>query len=83
MKKEQQQINPPLLPELYSALAAAKFFNEDKTGNGIYHIASDQSGTINWSDIPEINDNENFVRKQFAQTIRFSLASKEIYCPLY
>lgn len=76
-----KQINPPLLPELYSALAAAKFFNEDKTGSGIYHIASDQSGTINWSDIPEINDDENFVRKQFAQTIRFSLASKEIYMP--
>lgn len=76
-----KQINPPLLPELYSSLAAAKFFNNENSEKGIYHIASNNAGEINWSDIPEINGDEKFVKKQLAQTIRFALAGKEIYIP--
>jgi len=75
------QINPPLIPELYGALAAAKFFQEDEGENGIFHIANNNETEVQWSDIPEINEIDNFVRDKISQLVRMSIANKEIYQP--
>ena len=76
-----KQINPPLLPELYGALAAARFFQEENNERGIFHLANNDQTEVQWTDIPEINDTDHLVRDKISQLIRMSIANKEIYQP--
>jgi hypothetical protein len=86
------QRNPPLLPELYAALAAVRFFRNGAGKNEkVLHIAcngdagdaGDAGGkpVLGWSDLPGINSEEP-VKPALARLIRFSLALRNIYGPL-
>ena len=52
-----EQVNPPLAPELFGALAAAKFFSEERAGGGgeqrpnLHVIAREAPSRLDWSDL--------------------------------
>ena len=58
-----QQVNPPLAPELFGALAAAEFFSEHRTGsadrksqdgNNLHIIARAEVSRLDWEDLPAV-----------------------------
>jgi len=57
-----EQVNPPLAPELFGALAAAKFFSEERAGGGgeqrpnLHVIAREAPSRLDWSDLPPVTD---------------------------
>ena len=76
------QKNPALLPEIFTALAASKFFSDTSIEEGIYHIARNDDESFGWQDLPPINDKDNkFVKKSISQFTRTALSYKEIYYP--
>jgi len=76
-----EQINPPLLPELYSCLSASRFFTQDDitsinsedSSSKIFHICRENANKLTWSDLPSINDNLNEVKDLLAQFTRTSV----------
>jgi len=61
------QANPPLAPELFGALAAARFFREERDGGErgggdrparLQVIARDTPGRLDWADLPSVTDRE-------------------------
>ncbi len=75
------QINPALLPELYSSLAASRFFLNTSSEKGIFHIARNENNPFSWEDLPSINDQERTVKDNLAQMTRIALSYREIYYP--
>ena len=74
------QINPPLLPELYSCLSASRFFLQDKKNlltedrnRKIFHICRDKENEFNWSDLPSVNENLSEVKDLLGQFTRTSV----------
>jgi hypothetical protein len=81
-KGGQRQVNPPMIPELYGALAAAHSFKSDDGGeSNIYQIGRDSSDALTWDDIPTVGGDENEVRSKVSQLIRFATAYLYIYRP--
>lgn len=83
-----EQVNPPLIPELYAGLAACHFFRIDKQSLPqsrsesayVQLVGRDQAGTLTWNDIPSPdpkNDAEPVQR--FGQLLRFALLDRYIY----
>ena len=74
------QNNPALLPEIFTALAASKFFSDKNIEDGIYHIARNDDESFGWQDLPSIDDKDNkIVKKCISQFTRTALSYKEIY----
>jgi hypothetical protein len=81
-KGGQNQINPPMIPELYGALAAAHFFSpENKDADGIYQIGRRNIGEVGWEDLPPIGRDPNEIKAKLGQVVRFAVAYKYIYEP--
>jgi len=87
------QQNPPLLPELYGALAALRFFHADGAGVGSpvfssigYTHGDSGSDTISWRDLPEVVPTEpattDTVKHRVAQLLRAAFVYTRIYGPL-
>ena len=81
-KGGQNQINPPMIPELYGSLAAAHFFStEEITSRSIYQIGRRNSNEVGWPDLPAIGRDPNEVANKLGQLIRFAVAYKYMYQP--
>jgi len=81
-KGGQNQINPPMIPELYGALAAAHFFSpEHENADGIYQIGRRDRGEIGWGDLPPIGRDPNEIKAKLGQLVRFAIAYKYVYQP--
>ena len=69
------QRNPPLVPELFAALAAAKFFRTpaaDAPPGTEYHcIARNAEDALTWRDLPEVVEKEHRVAGAYASWLRF------------
>jgi hypothetical protein len=82
------QRNPPLLPELYAALGAARFFRNGTGKNEkVLHIACNADAEnegrkpiLGWGDLPGVSPDEP-AKPALARLIRFSLALRNIYGP--
>jgi len=76
------QNNPALLPEIFTSLAASKFYADSNIEEGIFHIAKNDDESFSWQDFPSIDlNNNNYVKKCISQFTRTALAYKEIYYP--
>ncbi|CBS86078.1 tubulin-like doman-containing protein [Azospirillum lipoferum] len=80
------QCNPPLLPELYGALAAAGFFHGGAIPNAkVLHIARNAAPTLTWDDLPAIASPpgaSSDVKAALGGLLRFAVAFRAIYAPL-
>ena len=69
------QRNPPLVPELLAALAAARFFRtpaQDAPAATVYHCHARSVGdTFAWHDLPEVVEDERRVADVYASWLRF------------
>ena len=77
------QNNPPLFPEIYSALGALKFFsseNKISENQEIFHIGKNDSDEILWSDIPNVSNSLNS-KENIAKLIRFAFSYNWMYGP--
>lgn len=75
----QAQENPALLPEVYGALAAARFFEADdgQTGESeVYTVARARSETVTWSDLPSPQGDNHLPLKALGRLLRFGAAWK-------
>ena len=76
------QENTPLVPELFSALAASKFFQESELQKGYLISARDDKDKIGWEQFPKVtDDNPGEIRDKMGQLIRFSFAYLHAYHP--
>ena len=77
-----EQVNPPLAPELFAALAAAKFFSEERAGGvprggeqrpNLHVIAREKPSRLDWSDLPPVTDKDDDGRtaSAYASWLRF------------
>jgi hypothetical protein len=81
-KGGQNQINPPMIPELYGALAAAHFFSsENDSEQGIYQIGRHNIGEVGWEDLPPIGKDPDEIKAKLGQLVRFAIAYKHVYQP--
>ena len=81
-KGGQNQVNPPMVPELYGALAAAHFFStENQNASGIFQIGRRDKGEIGWADLPPIGQNPNEIKAKLGQLVRFAITYKYVYQP--
>ena len=78
------QTNPPLLPELYAALAAMEFFRSPNDGAEpeMHLTASDDrpGNKIEWSDLPDIGGSRD-PQNALGQLIRFCVMFGQVYGP--
>jgi len=74
-----EQVNPPLAPELFGALAAARFFSEERAAGSdkggeqrpkLHVIARGDPGRLDWSDLPPVTDDRN-TASAYASWLRF------------
>lgn len=75
---DNDQVNPPLLPELVGAMAACRFFST-KIGNGppqVLACAQANAGAFTWSDLPSPTDDLDAPYKALGRLLRFALAWK-------
>ena len=87
----QKQANPPMVPELYAGLAAARFLAASGTFDGtrFYKIGTRQEGEVEWSDLPPVLENvgestdvaRERVRSALARQLSFSFAFRRVYRP--
>jgi hypothetical protein len=76
----QEQENDPHWAELYAALATVEFFKDSELKMSGYHvIAREKTGALQWSDLP--NHNEE-VKTKILQMARFSFAFLSSYYPM-
>ena len=72
------QTNPPLLPELFSALAAWDFYSSPAGAKPrVMRAGRKDADTVDWSDLPEPT---GAARSGFGQLVRFGLAYRYAYC---
>lgn len=80
------QSNPPLLPELYGALAAARFFHGGpEEGAKVLHIAKNATSDLTWDDLPTVTlpiGAGSDVKAALGRMLRFATAFRGIYGPL-
>lgn len=81
------QHNPPLMPELYAALAAARFFAQDNQGahrGQTLHIGYDSARpALGWSDLPGVRrEDGGEIKTSLGQALRFAHAYSRVYGPL-
>ena len=81
-----EQANPPLLPELYPALAARKFFSEASLPpQRVFYTGRKEhdEDQFNWEDLPEIDGvgGKPGVKDKLGQLLRFAIAYKWQYRP--
>jgi hypothetical protein len=77
------QNNPPLFPELYTALGALRFFSAENSiseNQEIFHIGKNESNDILWSDIPNVSNSLNS-KDYLSKLIRFSFSYNWMYGP--
>ncbi len=73
------QANPPLLPEIYAALAAQDFLRGASAGiKPIVRIDRKEPGAIAWHDFPSGSD----LRERVGQLLRFALTFRAVYGPI-
>jgi hypothetical protein len=87
------QCNPPMLPELYAAFAAADFFARPfpprqpggavaKRVGRVFQMGIGDAARIEWSDVPSIwGDNPRSAREALGQALRTAYAYTRIYAP--
>ena len=84
---KQAQHNPPLMPELYAALAAAEMFGGKHVSRAkaasIFAIAGEKDDEIGWSDLPSTisGPGDRNVYQSLARWMRFNFAWRYIYRP--
>lgn len=80
------QHNPPLMPELYAALAAARFFDQVAfpLPSQILHIGYDSDRpALGWADLPGIRrEDGDEIKASLGQALRFAHAYSRVYGPL-
>jgi hypothetical protein len=76
------QLNPPLIPELYAALAACDFFQSDEISDyPVFQIGRENIELVSWDDLPGVDKFEYDLREAIGQLVRFSVAYKFVYLP--
>ena len=81
------QENPALIPELYSGLAACRFFgmrsqNQESVATPrVYALGQNERGKIDWDDLPSVNDRRGEAREKLGRLLRFCFAFKWVYGP--
>lgn len=76
----QNQENEPHFIELYAALAAADFFNDQKE-NGYIMVARKSNEKIVWEDLPDSRGTK-FIKEKLGQMTRFAFAYISTYYPM-
>ena len=79
------QHNPPLMPELYAALAASRFFAQGVSADHrVLHIGYDsERPALGWGDLPGVQREEGSeVKAGLGQALRFAHAYSRVYSPL-
>jgi len=73
------QSNPPLIPELYAALAAVDFFsaNESNAPGGVLLAGRSEGGKVGWNDLPSVGGVS--IQDRLGQLTRFCWAYHYIY----
>jgi len=78
------QCNPPLLPELYAALAAARFCRLESAEGPVLRTGRSEGVAVGWADLPRVDDDDfDRVRRQMAQFLRFCVAERYVYAPSF
>jgi hypothetical protein len=75
------QRNPPLIPELYAALAAARFMGQPPSGEVVQYIGH-TPGVLSWHDLPGVVDGtgrELSAREHLGRLLRFAQAFNAVY----
>lgn len=73
-----KQVNPPLAPELFGALAATKFFRENRedgegtTSPSLHFISRNDELALTWDDLPKVPNTKLSVKKAYATWLRFN-----------
>lgn len=83
------QENPAMVPEMYAALAAARFLRGGVGRKGAFHtIGIKDRAEVTWSDIPSINQGGNLpktsrleVSMALSQLLRFCFAFRRVFLP--
>jgi len=78
-----RQKNPPLLPELLSALAACRFFRAKEAAQRKVLRAGRSDSSVTWEQIPQIdrNGNGHDTKQQLGCLLRFAIAYLMAYHP--
>lgn len=73
------QENPPLAPEVFAGLAAARFF-QDKSGkterSEVYTVARAETDTLTWSDLPSPVADSHAPLRAIGRLLRFAASWK-------
>ena len=76
------QRNPPLVPELYAALAASGFLSTDPVPDQpIQYTGRSDGKAVGWNDLPDAGGGRN-LRSQLGQLLRFAQAYTNVYAPV-
>ena len=79
------QHNPPLMPELYAALAATRFFAQGASADHrVLHIGYDsERQALGWGDLPGVQREEGSeIKSSLGQALRFAHVYSRVYSPL-
>lgn len=85
-----EQINPPMGPELYAALAAMRHFTIDRIeGRNLYHCARANAAALTWDDLTPITDEmapespggRDHIRRSLIGHLRFCILFNRVYRP--
>ena len=79
------QHNPPLMPELYAALAATRFFAQGASADHrVLHIGYDsERQALGWGDLPGVQREEGSeIKSSLGQALRFAHVYSWVYSPL-
>lgn len=75
------QRNPPLAPELFAALAAARFMARSPSGETVQYIGC-TPGVLSWHDLPGVVDSTGKqlgAREHLGRLLRFAQAFNSVY----
>lgn len=86
-KGGKDQVNPPLPPELYAAIAAANFFAEPKSG--FFRIGRQEGEPLTWQDVPDVlspgpargRAGAHLLRNRLGSLARFAFAYRNAFHP--
>jgi hypothetical protein len=75
------QRNPPLVPELYAALAAVHFLlNGAGNERAVLQVGRRDTGSVGWADLPRVRDNQP-VENCLGRLLRFAWTYHYLYHP--
>ncbi|CAK0765851.1 conserved hypothetical protein [Gammaproteobacteria bacterium] len=82
------QENPPLIPELYAALAGCKFFSTPPEPNESTQVflagygTSEKEDQLIWKDVPIVRQGDQHdVKQKLSQSLHFGFAFHYVYAP--